>query len=607
MLSPSVRSIYTSALMPPPGMAFAEAIATTFSMDPSLLLQAPVYLALMAEDGAKTQTDTLRVLEAIRRHSGMITAYVQRARIIVPSHATTLFSLLEPMTVEVIAPKGGVFHPKLWLIRFVSANGADHVIRLVVLSRNLTADRSWDLSLQLEGSVAGRPRSENRALAELISRLPSWATRPVDEERTAQAARMAEDVRRVDWELPDGFDEYAASFYVPGIEGFEWKPAPSKRLAIISPFCGSTALERLASDTDEPFALISRADTLAELDPSVLGEFQNCMCLDQSAETDDGEDASRDVATDMLGLHAKVYLFERRYYKDYTHLIMGSANATNAALVAQNNIELLVELVGRTDKVGGVADLIGQDGLGEYLVPYAPEDEQPLDSERRSAEQCMESARESLAMAGFRVACSQGETENQYRVSLTGAVPDLAGIRACKAWPITLGVDHGVLLTVGEENTVLAAGIASASVTGLIAFELVTTHPEVSCRFVLSLPIDGVPEDRDAAVLQTIVSNEEGFLRYLLLLLGDDGMGFVGHSEKGGEFSKWLEALGSGDDIPILEELARAFCRTPARLQEVNRLIQDLTAKSTGDQVVPASFLALWSVFERALEDGHER
>jgi hypothetical protein len=329
------------------------------------------------------------------------------------------------------------------------------------------------------------------------------------------------------------------------------------------------------------------------------------MCLDQAAETDDGEDASREAATDMLGLHAKVYLFERRYYKDHTHLVIGSANATDAALVAHKNIELLVELVGRTDKVGGVAELIGHDGLGEYLVPYTPGDEQPPDIERRSAEQSMESARESLAMAGFRVACSQWELENRYRVKLAGKVPSLEGIRACRAWSITLGADHGVLLTAGEESTILSAGIASASVTGLIAFELLTSHPEVSCRFVLSLPIDGVPEDRDAAVLQTIVNNEEGFLRYLLLLLGDDGGGSFGYSEKDGEFATWLAALGTGDDVPILEELARAFCRTPERLQEVKRLIHDLTTKSTGDQVVPVPFMALWSVFECAMEGGH--
>jgi hypothetical protein len=42
-----------------------------------------------------------------------------------------------------------------------------------------------------------------------------------------------------------------------------------------------------------------------------------------------------------------------------------------------------------------------------------------------------------------------------------------------------------------------------------------------ACRFVLNLPVDGMPEDRRAAVVRTIVENREGFLKYLLFLLSD--------------------------------------------------------------------------------------
>jgi hypothetical protein len=602
MLNPNVRSLYTSALMPPAGMRFGEAITTTFSMDPSVLLQAPVYLSLLAGDGSAAPKDALCALEAIRRHSDKITAYVQRGRIAVPSHATTLYSLLESMTVEVTSPNGGVFHPKLWLIRFISPGTDHHVLRLVVLSRNLTADRSWDLSLQLDGRLTGRPRAGNRALSELIRRLPGWATGSVDERRVAQAVNMAEDVRKVDWELPAGFDEHAATFYIPGLDGSSWKPEPSLKLAVISPFCGNRALEQLVATSDEPVVLISNAETLTDLDPSMTRRFRQCMCLDQAAETDDGEDAPRQSTADALGLHAKAYLFERRYYKNYTHLVMGSANATDAALVAENNIELLVELVGRSEVVGGVDDLLGDEGMGEYLVPFVPGEATPLDAARQAAEQSMEAARELLCAAGLRLDCTPTESAGQHRLLLVGTMPPLKGIRSCRAWPITLTADHGVLLNPGESSTELASTVASASVTGLIAFELLTAHPEVNCRFVLSLPIQGVPHDRDAAVLQTIINNEEGFLRYLLLLLGEDESGSAGDPTKNGTFARWLAALGSGADVPLLEELTRTFCRTPERLHEVRRLIDDLRAGSPAQDVISDRFLALWHVFEQAME-----
>ena len=49
MLNPNNRSLYTSALTSPPGMMFDEAIATSFSLDPAFLLQAPVYLAFTCD------------------------------------------------------------------------------------------------------------------------------------------------------------------------------------------------------------------------------------------------------------------------------------------------------------------------------------------------------------------------------------------------------------------------------------------------------------------------------------------------------------------------------------------------------------------------------
>ena len=56
------------------------------------------------------------------------------------------------MVVEVAAPTGGVFHPKMWVLRFVDPDDPGKaLLLLMILSRNLTADRSWDVALTLEG------------------------------------------------------------------------------------------------------------------------------------------------------------------------------------------------------------------------------------------------------------------------------------------------------------------------------------------------------------------------------------------------------------------------------------------------------------------------
>jgi len=600
MLNPNSRSLYTSALTPPSGMIFDEAVATTFSMDPALLLEAPVYLALMAADG-QTDPDPLSVLEAIRRYSKRITVYVQRGRIQVPQIAkpNPLFGFLEEMVVEVMAPGGGVFHPKVWAIRFVSPDRSSAMYRLVVLTRNMTTDQSWDLSLQLDGTIVGRKSKSNKPLAHFFKMLPDLAIRPTESDRIEQSHRFADELHQVQWELPDGFDEL--TFYLPGTKGFGWEPPQANRMAVISPFCSDEALRALVKKTKAADALISRPESLSALKKDTLELFTQCLHLDDAAETEDGEEEEAAEQPLATGLHAKVYLFETRYYSDYTHIVMGSANATNAALNASKNIEILVELVGRKSKVGGIDELLGADGLGEYLVDFDTTKEAEIDALRQIAEEYIERARSQISELALSIECSPGSKDGLWALVLTGKIPPFEGVVSASAWPITVMRDFAVnILDSGAHGLIMLGEFSAASVTGLIAFELRTNHRDVTARFVLNLPVIGVPEERNAAILQTVISNQDGFLRYLLLLLGDDKVfGPDPGSDSG--FAKWLARLAAGEDIPLLEELTRTYSRHPERLAEISGLVRDL-CKGSQNAIIPEDFLNLWRVFESAIE-----
>lgn len=62
---------------------------------------------------------------------------------------------------------------------------------------------------------------------------------------------------------------------------------------------------------------------------------------------------------------------------------MGSANATNAALKAARNIELLVELKGRQRDIGGIDTLLDKEGMGEYTVDFQADELPPVDASAR--------------------------------------------------------------------------------------------------------------------------------------------------------------------------------------------------------------------------------
>ncbi len=599
MLNPNSRSLYTSALTPPPGMVFDEAIATTFSMDPALLLEAPVHLALMAADG-QTEPEPLSILEAIRRYSKKISVYVQKGRIQVPQIAkpNPLYGLLEKMVVEVKAPKGGVFHPKIWAIRFVSIDRTGSIIRLVVLTRNMTNDQSWDLSLQLDGTIGSRKIKINSPLTHFFKTLPTMSARGCEEDKREQAERFSDDIHRVQWELPEGFDELA--FYLPGINRFDWKPPTTDRMVVISPFCSDEAIKSLVKTTKNAEALISRPESLTALKKGTLNLFSQCLHLDQAAETEDGEEGQSLDGLNATGLHAKVYLFEKRYESDYTHIVLGSANATNAALTASKNIEILVELVGRKNKVGGIDELLGKDGLGEYLVPFDLTEKGIVDAKKQEAEAFIENARFLLTEADLSIMCKETSTGNSWALTLAGKIPPLEGIINTFVWPITVTRDLAVKVCEENVNGIILGEFSASSITGLIAFELKTEHPDVSAPFVYNLPITGVPEERNSAIMQTVINNQDGFIRYLLILLeGDTEDGVINPGNNCG-LAKWLSGLSNGEEIPLLEELTRAYSRYPDRLREISGLIRELSSHNNQNTVIPENFLKLWSVFESA-------
>ncbi len=612
MLDPDSRSLYSSILAPPSGMVFDEAIAATFSMDPVLLLEAPLHLALMT-DARMSEPGPLSVLQSVRRYSERITAYVQKGRIRVPRAAkpNPLFGLLEEMIVELqvrpTSPSGGVFHPKLWAIRFSSLNGQDSMIRLVILTRNMTNNPSWDLSVRLEGRVGPHKEKVNEPLSHFFGMLPKLALKSVNPDREKQALRFSEEIQNVSWVCPDGFDKL--EFYIPGTEGFDWDPPESNRMAVISPFCSDEALQTLAEKTASAEALISTPEQMADLKKDTLDLFSRCWHLDEAAETEGGEDNEEKEGVYSVGLHAKAYLFETD--RGRTHLVTGSANATNAVLLHSKNIEILVRLEGETDKIGGIEELIHKDGLGKYLVPFDTDGKgnTNIDPQMRKAEECIDDARLKLAEAQLSLKCSRASGDDLWTLTLVGNIPFLDGIRTATAWPITVMEDSGTSILGNNSGKIDLGKFSTSSVTGLVAFELRSRHhSHFSVSFVMNLPVEGMPADeRNSAILKTVIKNQDGFMKYLLLLLGDAATNDSVTPGFETESHKWISRLSRGEEFPLLEEMVRAYSRYPDRLSEISSLIRDLLSRGDANQFVPEKFIELWKVFESALGERDAR
>lgn len=234
-LDPETRVLYGDSLQPPPGYVFDAAIATTFSLDFETALAAPVSLALFAaENRDDILTHPLALLEGAERIADASSSMPMQGIFMLKAALIHGSALLERIIVEVAAPREGAFHPKLWALRYRPTRAEDPtLLRLLVLSRNLTRDRSWDISLRLDGELTRRPDANNRPLFDLLSRLPNLAVACISDDARTLTAEVAENIRRARWTVPDQFDE--VSFAVNGFGGKIWQPASCARLGSSRP------------------------------------------------------------------------------------------------------------------------------------------------------------------------------------------------------------------------------------------------------------------------------------------------------------------------------------------------------------------------------------
>lgn len=595
-LDPQNRALYGDILRPPPGYGFDCAVATTYTLDFETALVIPATLAFHAAESRQETLDSpLALLEGLERLAGRIAIYCEAGRIQgAPRGINRLTALLEDTITEVVAPGGGAFHPKLWLLRFVNAASTAR-LRLALLSRNITRDASWDLSLSLDGEIGPDPDPANAPLSGLIAALPGLAAgRATPRAAVALTAGLAAEVARARWVLPPGFA--SVGFAVNGLGGTVWQPRIGRNLGIVSPFVGDKALTRLTRGLEpDAVRLLSRDDELARLAETTRARFGRIDILDDLAESGDGEGREDELDTGgASGLHAKAFVTERW---STTEITIGSGNATSPALLDGRNVEVFATLSGPTSRLGSMDDQFAPDRLGRFLRPFTPHP--PLASAATEAESRIEAGVRALAASGLRLRCRR--SGEGLRLTLEADAPVASDDLDVEVWPLVPGPQHATGASRLGSTPVVLGTLALRDVTRWLGFRLRDRETGVEKLVSLGAELLGLPEGRAAEILRSIVANREAFLRYLRLLLADLSDPMSALLARGGT-DAWLDGSGI-DEAPILEDMVRALSGDARQLRDIERLVARLGpgGPGTGASVIPDDFLALWAVFREAL------
>ncbi len=587
------RLDYGELLKPPTGFDLDFAIGTTYSLDLRALLSIPVALFYAKNLDGAASAQRLDIFAAIQKTAQHLKIYCQKGKIADSNH-NLLIGFIENCVTEILPKESSTsFHSKIWILRF--KNEEQILYRTIVLSRNLTFDRSLDISYMTEGFVSSKTQKRNKPLVD-------FATYLNDQDSFNNSKQFIKELSYVDFHEAFPFDQQF--FHPMGLNGYKNPFLENKGfedLLIISPFLSKAALERFSDQkmTKRSLYLFSREEELAQIDARVLTPY-NCYALSSLVVEGEGNidtGTTEEEQVSSLGktcnLHAKIYIGEK---EGRTHCYLGSANCSSAAL--RENQEFLVELQGDDNKISIkkiLDDLLGpnkEKGIFRKYEPAAKEKNIVTVTDFRKASNNFLKFVEDGNL-GIELLPTE---DKKYIIQVSRKIPFDQVLTDCIIEIAPFGW-KGEMKNLSLEQTCKFQGISLHNLNKFLRIRISIGKDQETFLIKTNLVI---PEIRMDAILTSVISNKENFFRLLQFLLGNTSVeSFINQSDdkKSGEG----RATQFFTDSPILEKFMKAASRDKNALRDVETLIAKLP-KAKDTEIIPSDFLEFWSVFKKRIK-----
>ncbi len=590
------RLNYGQLLMPPVGYTLVRAVGTTYSLDLETLMSVCIALGIQESTDSSLSNNPFAILKSLQGLSDKLLIFCEAGHIAaMQPERSPLMLLLDRMIVPVKLGKTRdkgypSFHPKTWTLQYADAAG-NQLFRFIVLSRNLTFDRSWDVAVSLDGKPTGEEQAATSPIVEFLGFLKQQisqygVSRKMEKRRILNG--LIDELPFVQFSPED--KRFLDFEFIPiGIGGKNIDDDPLMKdsfhdLLIISPFLSANVIQLFDKRTllkDTRRHLVTRTSELYKIAGN-LDTFKVYSMKDSVVEGEDlisDEESSR---TRQQDIHAKLYLMTKG---SRSSLYIGSMNASENGL--HRNVEMMLRLTAyrynlNLDSIE--SDLFGPDPKGnpfEEVDMSAIDTEAPVMAERDQLERIIKDICRRNAKA---VAVPAGD---KYKLTLSFSIPrggisnvEIAPARTVRTQPLS------------EE--VVFDGLGALELTEL--YRITVKGETDSLTRMIMIPTE-MPSDRDDLVVRSILKDKRSFVDYLAFLLGDDYV--LSAMEMGSSFSgRDPSRLSAEDGLPaIYEKMLKTAYSDPDRLKEI-RLVMDRVSDS---DIIPDEFTALYETFAQTL------
>lgn len=593
LLKPTIdRLDYGKLLSPPPGYETAAAVGTTYSLDMDALIGICIALGLSESTDGELRDNPIYLLDVLRKTADKVVVFCEGGQTKAPANMSSLYILLEKIVFEVNLPNKKSFHPKFWLVKYENKD-KDVIYRCVVLSRNLTFDRSWDVALSFEGIKGGATTEKSTPLRDLLRYLKRYT--PKSDINGFPKRKLlnsfSDEVANVSFSLKDkrfpDFEIWPVGIPRSDIDGiYNIKDAglfhKYKELLIVSPFISGGIIEdfnKLALK-DAGRTLITRKSELKKLKPEAVDGIDIYTMKDAIVDGEDSftEDAEEKQRQDI---HAKLYLKTKYSESD---LYLGSLNASHSA--CHGNVEFVIKLSGKrrylnvdilkNDIFGGEPDNMDNPFELTELPGYMDPTPEPSDLLQKQIKE----------VCRARSSASVSEQDGKYNITV-----------AFDKLPPMDRVSISPLLSNKEKPVDSSVEFTGLDLLQLSEFYVVRAEndEDIVCR-VIKITTGNMPELRENALVNSIIKDRRSFIQYIVFLLGDNYLlSLLENKEmQTPGFAPW-----KGEQIPALyEKMLKTAASAPERFDEIDYLLRMIT----DEEIIPDGFAGLYDTFKKAVK-----
>lgn len=593
MLKPANdRLDYSHLLTPPVGYQTSFAVGTTYSLDLNTLIGISIALGLSESIDSQLKDNPIYLLEALKRTADKVIVFCEGGQIKAPASPSPLHILLEKMVTEVKLNNIKSFHPKFWLVKYENDEG-DFLYRCIVLSRNLTFDRSWDVAVCIEGKYNAESDRNN----------PNPKTKPIHDFlnallKLAGKNDFTPDKRRLFKQLITEIVNVQFTLNNQKIEDFEFCPIGISdygsekldmfqtyhELFIISPFISNEIIHQFNSlklTNPQQNTLITRRSELHKLKNSSANNFDvyvlKDIIVDGEEMISEGDEDSEDKS--QQDIHAKVYC--KTKYSN-TELSLGSLNATSSAFYG--NIEFMIKLYAKRRYIN--VEQLAKDLFGENEKENPFEKIEIIDGELEETES---KDLEKIIKEVCRLKSSARVIDNgnnKFSIELTFEDPIVS--ENIKISPL---FSQKQILNIAPTVRFENLGILQLSEFYVVE----VSDGEDALRRIIKINTENIPDQRDSAIVNEIIKDKNGFIQYISFLLGDDYLlAFLENNQQ----LKDNYLFGTGETIPaIYEKMLKTAANSPNKLHDIKKLMDLIT----DEEIIPEDFKEIYDVFEKAV------